>query len=45
MVVFISRFRVSVHAPNDSSESDLRRSVVSQHLCKACSPDVHVAMY
>ncbi len=28
-------------APSDSSGSALRRLVVSQHLCKACSPDVH----
>ncbi len=35
----------SVHTPSDSNESDLRQSVVSQHLRKACSPDVHVAMY
>ncbi len=35
----------SVHTPSDSSEGDLRQSVVSQHLCKVCSPDVHVASY
>ncbi len=39
MVVFI------LHTPNDSSESDVRQLVVSQHLCKACPPDVQVAMY
>ncbi len=33
----------SVRTPSDSSESALRRSVVSQYLCNACSPDVHVA--
>ncbi len=32
----------SVHTPSGSSESNLRRSVVSQHLWKACSPNVHV---
>ncbi len=32
----------SVHTPSGSSESNFRRSVVSQHLWKVCSPNVHV---
>ncbi len=38
----VEEYLVGVHTPSDSSESDLRQSTVSQHLCKTCSPDVHV---